>query len=70
MLTVGGLHHERDHPMWDPESNVLFLVRTVCDVCSNSQFFDSEFLQPDSEKSLVRGMTLDEELAAEEAGTL
>lgn len=65
IVTFGGVHHERDDPRWDPESNILFMVMTCCDLCGNTQFFDSERLAPDSERSLVVGMTEEEEIAAE-----
>jgi hypothetical protein len=42
IVTFGGVPHEREDPRWDPESNILFMLMTTCDVCGNTQFFDSE----------------------------
>lgn len=61
IVTFGGPIHDKDDPRWDPEANILFMVMTVCDLCGNTQFFDSERLLPDSEAVLVRGLTPDEE---------
>src|SRR4051812_27812351 len=66
LVTFGGIHHERDDPRWDPESNVLLMVMTECDACGNTQFFNSERLLPGSEKMIVVGMTEEEEAAAED----
>jgi hypothetical protein len=68
LVTVGGLFHEEDDPRYDDESNLLFMVMTTCNLCGNTQFFDSERLIPGSQRALVVGMTEDEELAAEQGG--
>lgn len=65
MVMFGGVHYERDDPRRDPESNILFMVMTCCNLCGNTQFFDSERLLPGSEQVLVVGMTEEEEIAAE-----
>ena len=65
IVSFGGVHHEREDPRRDPEANILFMVMTCCDLCGNTQFFDSERLAPGSERLLVVGMTEEEELAAE-----
>ena len=66
IVTFGGVHREREDPRWDPESNILYMVMTSCNLCGNTQFFDSERLLPGSEEILVVGMTEEEEIAAEE----
>jgi hypothetical protein len=65
LVTFGGVHHERSDPRWDPESNVLFMVMAECDLCGNTQFFNSERLLPGSQKTLVVGLTEEEEAAGE-----
>lgn len=64
LVTFGGFDHEAGHPRHDPESNVLFMAMTTCELCGNTQFFNIEKLVPGSEKSLVVGMTEDEERRA------
>ncbi|HEV2123997.1 MAG TPA: hypothetical protein VGW38_14625 [Chloroflexota bacterium] len=70
LVTIGNVHHERDDPRHDPEANVLFMAMTSCDVCGNTQFFDSERLLPRGERLLVVGLTEEEEAAREADGTL
>ncbi len=70
IIPIGGIHHERDHPRWDPEANVLFMVMLTCDLCGNVLLFDSERLVPGEQKMMVEGLTEEEELAAEESGDL
>jgi hypothetical protein len=65
IVYVGGERHDPSDPRWDPESNVLLMVTTVCEVCGNTQFFNSEGFIPGSEKALVVGLTEDEEAAQE-----
>jgi hypothetical protein len=65
LVTIGGMYHERGHPRWDPESNILFMVMTCCDLCGNTQFFNSERLAPGSDAVLVVGLSEEEEEAQE-----
>ena len=63
LVSIGGLFHEEDDPRYDAESNLLFMVMTTCNLCGNTQFFDSERLNPGSQRTLVVGMTEAEETA-------
>jgi hypothetical protein len=62
------VHHEEGHPRHDPESNILFMLMTVCDLCGNTQFFDTERLVPGTEKVLIVGTSEEDEAAAEDEG--
>ncbi|MFF1822261.1 hypothetical protein ACFVWG_33455 [Kribbella sp. NPDC058245] len=61
MQNIGGFQRERSDPEWDAEANVLFLVQVECDVCGHVLLFNSERLEPSSTKSLVLGLTQEEE---------
>jgi uncharacterized Zn finger protein len=60
---INGIPHDRDHPNWDPDANVLFLVHVECNMCGHVLLFNSERLEPSSTKSLVVGMSDEEEEA-------
>jgi hypothetical protein len=51
----------------DPEHNVLFLMQVTCDVCAYVMLFDSESLEPPGVKTLLEGVTLEEEQRLDEA---
>lgn len=66
LITFGGVHHEPGDPRYDPESNILFMVMTTCNLCGNTQLFDSERLVPESERILIVGVSEEEEASLED----
>lgn len=66
MQHIGGEHHEKDDPRRDPEANTLFLVQVQCNACGHVLLFNAEALLPGSERSLIVGLTDEEEAALEE----
>ncbi|MCU1676315.1 MAG: hypothetical protein JWM93_1073 [Frankiales bacterium] len=63
ILAIGGEHYEPTDSRHDPEANTQFLVEVACDVCGYVLLFDSERLEPSNSRTLVVGMTEDEEAA-------
>jgi hypothetical protein len=64
--SIGGFHREKSDPKHDPEANVLFLVHVECDMCGHVLLFNSERLEPSSSKSLVQGLTEEQEAALDD----
>ena len=42
VLGVGGVKHETRASGPEPEDDVVFLVRYMCDVCGHVMFFDAD----------------------------
>jgi hypothetical protein len=61
IISVGGFHHEKDDPRYDPEANVIFAVKLTCDVCGHMMLFDSEKFSPGDERSLIKGLSVEQE---------
>ena len=55
LLNIGGFHHEKNDPRWDPEANVRFMIEVRCEVCGHSMLFDSEKFHPGDEPILFSG---------------
>lgn len=65
IVTFGGVRHERDHPNYDPESNMLFHIMVDCLRCGHTLFFNTEHLVGSNERVLIEGVSLEDELGAE-----
>jgi len=66
-LEIGGSYRAEVHTgVKDPEANVLFYVIIECDLCGHALFFNSERLTPQSDRTIIVGMTREEEAAMEE----
>src|SRR5919198_4882427 len=67
LLSIGGFHHERADPRWDPEANVRFMIEVRCEVCGHVMLFDSEKFHGPNEPVLVTGPPeVEEQLESEE----
>jgi hypothetical protein len=55
LLNVGGLPHDEHDPRYDPEANVLFMIRVVCRLCGYTMLFDSEQHHHGDEPTLFQG---------------
>jgi hypothetical protein len=42
VLSIGDVYHEKDHPLRDPDSNIMFFVMVLCDLCGHTMFFHLE----------------------------